>query len=158
MPEPKDVERCEYMHVHEAIVNQVNQNMPDEEVLYDLAELFKIFGDSTRIKILYVLFESEMCVCDIAQLLGMTQSAISHQLRSLKQSRLVKARREGKTVFYSLADGHVCMFFSSGICRCAPRSLHADSMVSNTDGSCTGYSTTSPPFLMMPAFSNAIFA
>ncbi len=97
MPEPKDVERCEYMHVHEAIVNQVNQNMPDEEVLYDLAELFKIFGDSTRIKILYVLFESEMCVCDIAQLLGMTQSAISHQLRSLKQSRLVKARREGKT-------------------------------------------------------------
>ena len=101
MPEPKDVERCEYMHVHEAIVNQVNQNMPDEEVLYDLAELFKIFGDSTRIKILYVLFESEMCVCDIAQLLGMTQSAISHQLRSLKQSRLVKARREGKTVFYS---------------------------------------------------------
>ena len=103
MPEPKDVERCEYMHVHEAIVNQVNQNMPDEEVLYDLAELFKIFGDSTRIKILYVLFESEMCVCDIAQLLGMTQSAISHQLRSLKQSRLVKARREGKTVFYSLA-------------------------------------------------------
>ena len=71
-----DVERCEYMHVHEEIVDQVNQNMPDEEVLYDLAELFKIFGDSTRIKILYVLFESEMCVCDIAQLLNMTQSAI----------------------------------------------------------------------------------
>ena len=115
MPEPKDVERCEYMHVHEAIVNQVNQNMPDEEVLYDLAELFKIFGDSTRIKILYVLFESEMCVCDIAQLLGMTQSAISHQLRSLKQSRLVKARREGKTVFYSLADGHVRTILDQGM-------------------------------------------
>ena len=113
MPEPKDVERCEYMHVHEAIVNQVNQNMP--EVLYDLAELFKIFGDSTRIKILYVLFESEMCVCDIAQLLGMTQSAISHQLRSLKQSRLVKARREGKTVFYSLADGHVRTILDQGM-------------------------------------------
>ena len=112
MPEPKDVERCEYMHVHEAIVNQ---NMPDEEVLYDLAELFKIFGDSTRIKILYVLFESEMCVCDIAQLLGMTQSAISHQLRSLKQSRLVKARREGKTVFYSLADGHVRTILDQGM-------------------------------------------
>ena len=110
MPEPKDVERCEYMHVHEAIVNQVNQNM-----LYDLAELFKIFGDSTRIKILYVLFESEMCVCDIAQLLGMTQSAISHQLRSLKQSRLVKARREGKTVFYSLADGHVRTILDQGM-------------------------------------------
>ena len=106
MPEPKDVERCEYMHVHEAIVNQVNQNMPDEEVLYDLAELFKIFGDSTRIKILYVLFESEMCVCDIAQLLGMTQSAISHQLRSLKQS---------KTVFYSLADGHVRTILDQGM-------------------------------------------
>ena len=109
------MERCEYMHVHEAIVNQVNQNMPDEEVLYDLAELFKIFGDSTRIKILYVLFESEMCVCDIAQLLGMTQSAISHQLRSLKQSRLVKARREGKTVFYSLADGHVRTILDQGM-------------------------------------------
>ena len=101
--------------MHEAIVNQVNQNMPDEEVLYDLAELFKIFGDSTRIKILYVLFESEMCVCDIAQLLGMTQSAISHQLRSLKQSRLVKARREGKTVFYSLADGHVRTILDQGM-------------------------------------------
>ena len=109
------MERCEYMHVHEAIVNQVNQNMPDEEVLYDLAELFKIFGDSTRIKILYVLFESEMCVCDIPQLLGMTQSAISHQLRSLKQSRLVKARREGKTVFYSLADGHVRTILDQGM-------------------------------------------
>ena len=115
MPEPKDVERCEYMHVHEDIVNQVKRDMPDEEVLYDLAELFKIFGDSTRIKILYVLFASEMCVCDIAQLLGMTQSAISHQLRSLKQSKLVKARREGKTVFYALADGHVHTILSQGM-------------------------------------------
>ena len=106
MPEPKDVERCEYMHVHEDIVNQVKRDMPDEEVLYDLAELFKIFGDSTRIKILYVLF---------AQLLGMTQSAISHQLRSLKQCRLVKARREGKTVFYSLADSHVRAILDQGI-------------------------------------------
>lgn len=96
MPEPRDVEQCEFMHVHEDIVAQVEKNMPDEEVLYDLAELFKIFGDSTRIKILYVLNESEMCVCDIARLLGMTQSAISHQLRSLKQSKLVKARREGR--------------------------------------------------------------
>lgn len=77
---------------------------PEEEILYDLAELFKIFGDSTRIKILYVLLEAEMCVCDIAQLLNMNQSAISHQLRVLKQSQLVKFRREGKTVFYSLAD------------------------------------------------------
>ena len=83
--------------------------------LYDLAELFKIFGDSTRIKILYALFESEMCVCDIAQLLNMTQSAISHQLRSLKQSKLVKYRREGKTVFYSLADAHVRTIINQGL-------------------------------------------
>lgn len=115
MPEQKDIERCEYIHVHEDIVNQVEQNMPDEEILYDLAELFKIFGDSTRIKILYVLFESEMCVCDIAQLLGMSQSAISHQLRSLKQSKLVKYRREGKTVFYSLSDSHVRTILDQGM-------------------------------------------
>ena len=115
MPEPRDVEQCEFMHVHEDIVAQVEKNMPDEEVLYDLAELFKIFGDSTRIKILYVLNESEMCVCYIARLLGMTQSAISHQLRSLKQSKLVKARREGKTVFYSLADDHVHTILSQGM-------------------------------------------
>ena len=108
-------ERCEFIHVHEDIVNQVNENMPDEEILYDLAELFKIFGDSTRIKILYVLFESEMCVCDIAQLLGMTQSAISHQLRALKQSKLVKYRRDGKTVFYSLADSHVRTILDQGM-------------------------------------------
>ena len=113
MEEP--LEKCEYMHVHEDIVRKVNEQMPDEEILYDLAELFKIFGDSTRIKILYALFESEMCVCDIAQLLNMTQSAISHQLRSLKQSKLVKYRREGKTVFYSLADAHVRTIINQGL-------------------------------------------
>ena len=110
-----DVERCEYIHVHEDIVSKVNETMPDDEILYDLAELFKIFGDSTRIKILYVLFESEMCVCDIAQLLGMTQSAISHQLQVLKKSKLVKYRREGKTVFYSLADDHVRTILGQGM-------------------------------------------
>ena len=115
MPDENEIARCEYMHVHEDIVSQVNQNMPDEEILYDLAELFKIFGDSTRIKILYVLFESEMCVCDIAQLLGMSQSAISHQLRALKQSKLVKYRREGKTVFYSLSDAHVRTILDQGM-------------------------------------------
>ena len=119
MAEKKDVEYCddvcEYMHVHEDIVAKVNQEMPDDGTLYDLAELFKIFGDSTRIKILYVLFESEMCVCDIAKLLNMTQSAISHQLRSLKQSKLVKFRREGKTVFYSLADTHVQTIINQGM-------------------------------------------
>ena len=89
--------------------------MPGEEELFDLAELFKVFGDSTRIKILYLLFEAEMCVCDIAQLLGMTQSAISHQLQVLKKSKLVKYRREGKTVFYSLADDHVRTILGQGM-------------------------------------------
>ena len=115
MVDSNGVERCEFMHAHEDIIDKVNQEMPEEEILYDLAELFKIFGDSTRIKILYVLLEAEMCVCDIASLLGMSQSAISHQLRSLKQSRLVKARREGKTVFYSLADGHVRTILDQGM-------------------------------------------
>ena len=110
-----DVECCDFYQVHEDVVKSVREKMPDEDRLYDLAEVFKVFGDSTRIKILYVLSESEMCVCDIAQLLGMTQSAISHQLRSLKQSRLVKARREGKTVFYSLADGHVRTILDQGM-------------------------------------------
>ena len=109
------IERCEFIHVHEDIVAKVTENMPDEETLYDLADLFRLFADSTRIKILYVLFESEMCVCDIAQLLGMTQSAIPHQLRSLKQAKLVKSRRDGKTVFYSLADGHVSTILNQGM-------------------------------------------
>ena len=113
--EDQELERCEFIHVHEDVVEKVNQKMPEDEILYDLAELFKLFGDSTRIKILYVLFESEMCVCDIAQLLHMTQSAISHQLRALKQSKLVKYRREGKTVFYSLADGHVRTIINQGM-------------------------------------------
>ena len=115
MTDSNGVERCDYSHVHQEIVEQVERAMPEDEILYDLAELFKIFGDSTRIKILYVLFESEMCVCDIAKLLGMTQSAISHQLRSLKQSKLVKYRREGKTLFYSLADGHVRTILGQGM-------------------------------------------
>ena len=106
---------CEYMHVHEEIVNTVRASMPDEEELFDLAEFYKVFGDSTRIKILYVLFEAEMCVCDIAQLLNMTVSAISHQLRVLKGARLVKQRREGKAVFYSLADDHVRNIISMGV-------------------------------------------
>ena len=110
-----ELPRCDYMHVHEDGVSAVNKAMPEDEVLYDLAELYKVFGDSTRIKILYVLLESEMCVCDIATLLRMSQSAISHQLRVLKQSQLVKYRREGKTVFYSLADDHVRTIISQGM-------------------------------------------
>ena len=105
---------CEFMHVHEEIVEKVEGVMPDEQQLLDLSEFFKIFGDSTRIKILYVLSQSEMCVCDIAQLLNMTQSAISHQLRILKQSQLVKSRRDGKSVFYSLADDHVYRIINQG--------------------------------------------
>ncbi len=106
---------CGYMHLHEDVVRRVEAEMPEEGALFDLAELFKVFGDSTRIRILYLLFESEMCVCDIAQLLGMTQSAISHQLRALKKSKLVKYRRQGKTVFYSLADAHVRAIIGQGM-------------------------------------------
>ena len=109
-----DNEKCEYLFVHEDTVKKVINDMPEEEKLYDLAELFKIFGDSTRIRILFVLFEAEVCVCDLAAALNMTQSAISHQLRILKQSRLVKSRREGKSVFYSLADEHVRTIISQG--------------------------------------------
>lgn len=111
----KSIERCEFIHVHKDIVAKVEKHMPEEEMLYDLADFFKVFGDSTRIKILYVLFQSEMCVCDIAQILGMTQSAISHQLRMLKQMKLVEYRREGKTVFYSLADGHIKTIINQGM-------------------------------------------
>jgi len=110
-----DNESCEYMHVHPDLIEKVRQGMPAEETLYDLAELYKVFGDSTRIKMLYVLFEAEVCVCDLAQSLNMTVSAISHQLRVLKQARLVKSRREGKTVFYSLADDHVRTIIDQGI-------------------------------------------
>ena len=115
MEDRYNVECCDFIHAHEEIVEKVRQVMPGEDTLYDLTELFRIFGDSTRIRILYVLFEAEMCVCDIAQLLGMTQSAISHQLRALKNARLVKARREGKTVFYSLADDHVKTIIDQGL-------------------------------------------
>ena len=100
---------------NEALCQRVLSDMPDEERLYDLAELFKVFGDTTRIRILYVLFESEMCVCDIAELLNMTQSAISHQLRVLKQARLVRSRRDGKTVYYFLADDHVRTIIGQGM-------------------------------------------
>lgn len=109
-----DVECCEFYQVHEDVVQAVRERMPDEDDLCDLAEVFKVFGDSTRIRILYVLLESEMCVCDIAQLLNMTQSAISHQLRILKNSKLVKSRREGKSVIYALADDHVCSIMDQG--------------------------------------------
>ena len=112
--EEKEIGCCEVTEVHENLLKIVRETIPEETELYDLAELFKIFGDSTRIRILFVLFEAEVCVCDLAAALNMTQSAISHQLRILKQSRLVKSRREGKSVFYSLADEHVRTIISQG--------------------------------------------
>ena len=105
----------DFLCLHEEAVAAVRKQMPDEDDLYDLAELYKVFGDSTRIKILYVLFEQEVCVCDLAQLLGMTQSAVSHQLRILKNNKLVKFRREGKTVFYALDDDHVRSILKLGM-------------------------------------------
>ncbi|MCO8193973.1 MULTISPECIES: metalloregulator ArsR/SmtB family transcription factor [Anaerofustis] len=109
------IEMCELKHIHKDIVDKVHEKMPNEEELYNLAELFKVFGDSTRIKILNALLVSEMCVCDIANILNMTQSAVSHQLKNLKQARLIKNRKEGKTVFYSLADEHVMTILNQGI-------------------------------------------
>ena len=109
------IERCDCNVIQEDIVNQVRDKMPQEESLYDLAELFKVFGDPTRIRILWTLNEAEMCVCDIAVLLNMTQSAISHQLRVLKQANLVKNRKEGKVVYYSLVDDHVREIFDQGL-------------------------------------------
>ena len=106
---------CEETEVHEGAVEQVRSQLPQDEVLYDLAERFKIFGDSTRVKILYALLEAELCVCDIAKLMDVSQSAVSHQLRVLKGSKLVKFRREGKTLYYSLADEHVFRILSQGM-------------------------------------------
>lgn len=107
---------CQEEELHPEAIHRVREKLPQDEVLYDLAELFKIFGDSTRVKILYALLEAEeLCVCDIASLMDVTQSAVSHQLRVLKNSKLVKFRKEGKTVYYSLADDHVCRILSQGM-------------------------------------------
>ena len=102
-------------HEHHIDNEKIKSILPDEENLLDLAELFKIFGDSTRVKILYLLFESEMCVCDIADILGMTVSAISHQLRILKNAKLVSYLKDGKSVYYSLADEHVSILLEKGM-------------------------------------------
>lgn len=115
IPGTPDIDKCDCTIIHEDVVRAVRRHMPDEENLLDLADLFKVFGDSTRVKILCALFEHEMCVCDIAALLGMTQSAISHQLRVLKQSKLIKNRRDGKVVYYSLDDEHVKNIFDQGL-------------------------------------------
>ena len=109
------INACEDCETHDNVVERVKEGMPEDEILYDLAELYKVFGDSTRIKILYALFEEELCVCDIASLLGMSASAISHQLRVLKQACLVRYRRDGKTIYYSLADDHVRSIIGQGM-------------------------------------------
>lgn len=107
--------KCDCDVIHEDVVNQVKSNMKEDELLFDLAEFFKVLGDSTRIRIICALFQNELCVCDIANVLGMTQSAISHQLKTLKQARLIKARRDGKVMYYSLDDEHVQKIFDLGI-------------------------------------------
>ena len=109
------VESCSCNIIHKDVVAEVKDKLPQEEILYDLAELFKVFGDSTRIKIICSLFESEMCVCDLSALLNIRQSAISHQLRVLKSARLVKFRRAGKVIYYSLDDEHIKQIFDAGL-------------------------------------------
>ena len=115
MTEREEIETCGYLHVHEETVQRVLQELAAAAQLLRLADLFKVFGDGTRVRILYVLLTAEVCVCDIARLLGMTQSAVSHQLRILKQAQLIRARREGKTIFYSLADDHVATLLKQGM-------------------------------------------
>lgn len=107
-------EVCEINMIHEEAVNSVKASMPEDGAIYDLAEFFKVFADSTRMKIIYALIEKELCVCDIAAIVGTTQSAISHQLRILKQSKLVKYRKEGKIVYYSLDDEHISQIVKKG--------------------------------------------
>ncbi|SDZ85972.1 ArsR family transcriptional regulator [Lachnospiraceae bacterium NK3A20] len=109
-----DVETCEVNEIHADKVAKINRQMPDEDELYDLAELFKVFGDSTRIRILFALFEEDICVCDLAETLGMTQSAVSHQLKILKQAKLVSSRRDGRQVIYYLSDDHVRTIIEMG--------------------------------------------
>ena len=110
----ESIEGCNCNIIHEDIVSRVKELLPKDEILYDLAELFKTFGDSTRVKLLCTLFESNMCVCDLAAVLGISQSAVSHQLRTLKSSRLVKFKRVGKVVYYSLDDDHIKGIFNQG--------------------------------------------
>lgn len=113
MSEPFQI--CETEHKHMGVLEKVNEKILSDDEFFAVADLFKMFGDSTRLKILFVLASAELCVCDITKLVGITQSAVSHQLRVLKQARLIKYRREGKTVFYSLADDHVKTILAQGI-------------------------------------------
>ena len=109
-----EIDRCDCNVIHENVVAQVRANMLDDDTLLDIADTFKVFSDSTRVKILCALMRSEMCVCDISALLGMTKSSVSHQLRILRQSNLVKYRKDGRVIYYSLADEHVELIFNNG--------------------------------------------
>ena len=111
----ENADKCQITVIHKDLVDKISKEMPKEEVLYDLAEIFKVFGDTTRVKILYSLFKTEMCVCDIATIVNVSQSAVSHQLRLLKQAKLVKHRKTGKVVYYSLDDEHVKNIFDAGL-------------------------------------------
>lgn len=110
-----DIDRCDCTSIHEDVVEAVRSAMPDDDALIDVAEIFKVFSDSTRIKILCALMQAEMCVCDISVLLNMTKSSVSHQLRILKQADLVKYRKDGRVIYYSLADDHVRTIFHEGL-------------------------------------------
>ncbi len=110
-----EIPHCEFIHAHPEAIEKIKAAMPDDDILIDLAELFKVFGDSTRIKILSALSGGELCVCDISTAVGMTSSAVSHQLKILKNAGLVKFRREGKTVFYAIADDHVMTILNQGL-------------------------------------------
>ncbi|MFO7570128.1 MAG: metalloregulator ArsR/SmtB family transcription factor [Smithellaceae bacterium] len=111
----KPIKGCGNRTIHEHLVAKARQSMPDDEALYELADLFRVFGDSTRIRILHALMSSEMCVCDISFLLGMTESAISHQLRVLRQTRMVTQRKAGRVVYYSIADDHIKTILKCGL-------------------------------------------
>jgi len=115
MAAKKEIEECACNVVHDSVVDRVRSRMPDEDILADVAELFKVFGDSTRTRILSALFEAELCVCDIASLLQMTKSAVSHQLRILRQTKVVKNRKQGKEVYYSLDDEHVSEIYKTAL-------------------------------------------
>ena len=121
IPNVPDIDKCDCTIIHEDVVRRVRGLLPEEENLMDLADLFKVFGDTTRVRIVCALFESELCVCDIAALLGMSKSAISHQLRVLKQSKLVKYRRDGKVVYYALDDEHVKNIFDQALAHVRER-------------------------------------
>jgi DNA-binding transcriptional ArsR family regulator len=121
-----ELDRTDCTVIHQEVVDAVRERMPDDDLLLDLADCFKLFSDSTRLKILYALMEAEMCVCDISVLLGMTKSSVSHQLRVLKQSNLVKYRKAGRVIYYSLADDHV-----RTICRMGMEHVREDEITTD---------------------------